>query len=374
LSHRIAFRLNRSLFDDLKAAPPTKALWAPTRLFLVAVSISLLLVTVAAIAGGLMLLFGDHQFGLRVVGFFLVLIGLELRPRWPSWKIELGVISRSEVPEMFGLVDAVADKLGAPRIVTIAVDEHWNASCGRRGLRREPALVIGLPLWAALSPAGRLALLGHELGHLINGDPARGVLTEPALNTFARIAAVFDPRSLVRAFSSQLALFGWLGGMLTSVVFTPIWWAARWTQVGLRMVVSRDHQRSEIYADAVAVRLAGTAGAAELFDALLLSEQVHTAVARSARRGDPVDQWGLDAAKARQVTDARHRVEEQASLREEASLFASHPPSGLRRRLIDAWPETDTDAIELINSDRWQKIDARLASQYRRVQRVLTTS
>ena len=367
-SHRVAFRLNRSLYDELIAGPPPKPSWTRARVFLILVSLLLLAATLTGVVGGLLLLFG-HQFGLRIVGFFLVLIGLELRPRWPRWKVEFGIVARTDAPDLYALVDEISDHLHAPRVTTIAVDEHWNASCGRRGLRREPTLVIGLPLWAALSPAGRLALLGHELGHLINADPARGILTEPALVTFSRVSDLFDPRHLVRAFSGQVAFIGWLGGMLAQLVFTPIWWMTRWIQLLLWMIASRDHQRAEIYADAIALRLAGSEGATELFDALMLATRLETAVSRSARRGEAPSEWHEHAAQAR--ADAQHKVRvlEQASLRGQASLFATHPPSGMRRRLGVAWPTNPPS--DLIDSPRWTAIDASLPRQYERVRRAL---
>ena len=369
VSHRIAFRLNRALLDDLTQAPPARPTWNRVRIFLVAASLLLTAASLSMIVGGVLLLFG-HQFGLRVVGFFMLLIGLEIRPRLGRWRVEVGVLSRTEAPHLFALVDEIADELGAPRIGTLAVHEHWNASCGRRGLRREPTLVIGLPLWSALSPAGRTALLGHELGHLVNRDATRGLVTQSALTTFARIAALFFPRYLVRTRFARLGLASWLGGYVVGIVFTPIYYLATWTQVGLWSIASRDHQRAEIYADVVGLKLAGTAGAMELLDTLLFHETVRTAVARSARRGDPVDAWHENAVTARAEALGRARVAEQSSLRREASLFGSHPPSGLRRRLVSSWPSAT--AGPLVASDHWLPIDDELSERYKRVRRALS--
>ena len=45
----------------------------------------------------------------------------------------------------------------------------------------------------SLTAGERVALLGHELGHFVNGDPRRGLLTQPALTMLASAADLFRP-------------------------------------------------------------------------------------------------------------------------------------------------------------------------------------
>ena len=385
LSHRLAFGMNRALVAELRGGPPPRPRWTPTRVFLVSVSAVLTGATVGGIIAGLSLLLFAHQFGLRVLGFFLALIALELRPRLMPWPIERGFLSRAESPEFFALLDDIADRLHAPRLTTVAVDEYWNASCGRRGWHREPTLVIGMPLWAALSPQGRVALLGHEIGHLVNSDPVRGLLTEPALATFGRLSNLFDPRGLVRipglsdlddlyqfgrGGGPRLIAFAWLGSLLSTIVFTPIWWTTRWIQTGLTITAARDHQRAELHADAIALALAGSDGVAELLDCLLFSDRIQTAVARSARRGDSPELWYQAAVAERAAAQPARRVSEQNSIRVQASMFAKHPPQGLRCRLIELWPTLGPS--ELVDPARWSAINSSLASQFRQARHALT--
>src|SRR5262249_26321605 len=44
-------------------------------------------------------------------------------------------------------------------------------------------LVIGMPLFSILSDEERLAVLGHEVGHFVNGDPTRTIFIGTAINT-----------------------------------------------------------------------------------------------------------------------------------------------------------------------------------------------
>ena len=371
-SHHIGYRLDKETLAELTAAPPPRPKVTVAKVFLAIVSLVLAACTVIGIIGGLMLMFGDHMYWARILGFFLLLLSLEIRPRWPQSEVEVGAVERTSAPELYRLVDEIADRIGAPHIHTIVLDSDWNASCRRSGLRRRPILTLGLPFWSALSPAARLALLGHELGHLVNGDPTQRLLTQPALTTFARLANVFDPRRRVPRGGQRILVFSWAGAMFSGFVFAPVWFVARWINFGLRMVAARDHQRAEIYADAVGLQLGGDAGAAELLDALLFDDELLTAVRRSSARGEDPEQWRVHAAEARTLAAKRRAIEVQHSLRIEASLFSSHPPTGMRIRLVDAWPAEP--ATDLLTPERSRRVDASLAEPYRRTRRALAHS
>jgi heat shock protein HtpX len=169
-SHNLAFTLNARVFDELRVSRPSRPRWTWTKVLLTAVSVTLAVGVLAMVGGGIYLITAA-PFGWKIVGLFLVLIGIELRPRVPRLRAELGRTERADAPALFSIIDEVAGKVGAPRIDLLVLDESYNAWCGRFGIRRRCVLGLGLPLWGALSADGRLALLGHELGHLVNGDP-----------------------------------------------------------------------------------------------------------------------------------------------------------------------------------------------------------
>lgn len=369
-SHRVAYALNQRLAAHLAAAPPSRPGWTAAKVALAVASLGFVVAWLAGLVYGVYLVANAEVPG-KLLGILLIGIGIEVRPRVPRLRSDFGAVSRSDAPELYGLVDDICARLGAPHIERILLDDAMNASCGRSGLRRTPVLVIGLPLWSALTPAARLALLGHEVGHLVNGDPNRGLLTEPAMTTLARLAMLVNPRHFTAPANRGFTGYELIANAIALVVLTPVERLLRWTQMGLWMIAARDHQRAEIFADALAVTLAGTAGATELMRVLVTFDSVQTAVARSARQGESPEMWHQRAQLSLRDLESRERVQEQFSIRVGSSMFSSHPPSGIRLRLVRAWPSTEPqhDAAPA----QFAEVDSQLASHYRRVGRALAT-
>ncbi|WP_328822533.1 M48 family metalloprotease [Micromonospora rubida] len=95
------------------------------------------------------------------------------------------------------------------------MDGALNAYATAVGPRRRRVLCLGLPLWGSLPAQERVALLGHELGHFVNGDPRRSLLT-PA---FTMLGAAADLLRPVRTVS---------GGGLLEQAGEAIGWAFGW--------------------------------------------------------------------------------------------------------------------------------------------------
>src|SRR2546423_2523593 len=128
-----------------------------------------------------------------VPGLLLVLIAVELRPRFGRLPRNVAVLRRDETPEIHALVERVAKAVGAPPPQVICVDDQFNAMAGVYGLRRRRVLVLGMPLWQSMAPQQRVALLGHELGHFVNGDPRRGLGLQPVYRNLSTVVALLAP-------------------------------------------------------------------------------------------------------------------------------------------------------------------------------------
>jgi hypothetical protein len=115
------------------------------------------------------------------------------RPRFGRVPKYATKVTPAEAPELYRLVGDVAAALSAPVPAVYVEEDVFNASASRVGLRRRPVLVLGLPLWNVLSAQQRVALLGHELGHFVNGDPRRGLLVQPAVGGLQRLDAWLVP-------------------------------------------------------------------------------------------------------------------------------------------------------------------------------------
>lgn len=120
---------------------------------------------------------------LKVVGlkialvllFFLILVvkAMFVKLEAPAGR----ALTRRESPALFATIDALRNKLGAPRFHHVLLTNDFNAAVvqvprlGLLGWHRN-YLLLGLPLLQSLAPAQFEAVLAHELGHLAGGHAA----------------------------------------------------------------------------------------------------------------------------------------------------------------------------------------------------------
>jgi hypothetical protein len=67
------------------------------------------------------------------------------------------------------------------------------------GLRRRRVVHIGIPLWFTLEPQPRVAVLGHEVGHFVNGDLRRSLLVGSSIDTLIELVQALTPERYVDA-------------------------------------------------------------------------------------------------------------------------------------------------------------------------------
>ncbi|MDQ7908361.1 M48 family metallopeptidase [Phytohabitans sp. ZYX-F-186] len=304
-----------------------------------------------------------HDFPSLTIPFGLAALGLAatLRPRFGRLDASAETLDRERAPALFELVDEVAAAVGTAPPDVVAVDNNFNAYATSVGLRRIRVLCLGLPLWGALPPQERVALLGHELGHFVNGDVRRTLLTQPA---FTMLGTTAD---LVRPVETGHSGVESLGAMLAEIVQRMLARLLFGAHVLLVWLGQRDSQRAEYLADELAAKAGGSAAAAGTFDVLLLCEAVEMVVRREARAGHGPDRWRIAADEARASAAASLPALRQLSIRDRASLFASHPPQGLRHRMIRE-REWHHPAVALTEA-RLKRIDAELARHYARIAR-----
>ena len=103
---------------------------------------------------------------------FLVLIYVVLRAMWVRLEPPQGrVLTSSECPELFRLIEEVRLKVQAPGVDSVLLTSDFNAAIvqhprfGAFGGTRN-YLMLGLPLMQSLSPEEFQAVMAHEFGHL----------------------------------------------------------------------------------------------------------------------------------------------------------------------------------------------------------------
>ncbi|MBW4720299.1 M48 family metallopeptidase [Saccharothrix obliqua] len=368
----VARRLDARQFAAYSAAPPTRPEWTAARVALIATSAVLTLAVLGGLVLGVRLVLRDFPSFWAVPGLLLIGLAWELRPRLGRLGGEWAEVTRGTAPTLFALLDRIGAAAGAPAPHVVALDFDFNASAGVHGLRRRRRLTLGLPMWGVLAPGQRVALLAHEFGHFVNGDPARGVATSPALLTPGLIADMVSPSASVTGSNPFVELVEAVIAPLQRLVARGF----LLVQAGLLVVASRDRQRAEYCADAVAVRLAGTDATAALMDDLVAADQLMGAVA-AAERGVRATATARHAhpgpatwrAAAERVRATLSPAELRAASVDGSTLWDSHPPAGLRARAVESWPHRE--AAVTLSAEDSARIDAELARWYARAGRDL---
>lgn len=369
-THALAYRLTRQQFTDLAGRTLTRPRLSAARMVTVAASILLLTGVLALAVGGAWLL-AIWTFPSIVLGTAMLGLAAAVRPRLGRVDPDIEVLSRDQAPALFRLIEEVAAAVDAPVPHIVAVGRQFNAYATSVGLRRRRVLCLGLPLWGALNPQERIALLGHELGHFVNGDVRRGLLTQPALTMLGSMADLVRPVDTI-SLGEQGGAVGAIGTVSETLANAFQWVLAR-LLFGAHLVLVwiglRDTQRAEYLADEMAAKAAGSAAAADLFDAFLAVEVIDMVVRREARAEQGAARWRAAADETRAAGASRLPLLRQLSIRDDVSLFASHPPAGLRARMVEG-RQWRTPAVVLTET-RAEQIDAELAKEYERARRDL---
>jgi Zn-dependent protease with chaperone function len=357
VDHWIAFRLNARAFARVGTRPPARRAGLLARLVLTAVALPVLALAPACLALAAYLVAIGTPSG-PVLAFFLVLLALVIRPRVPRLSRDAWVVTRSSTPKLFGLLDRVAAASSAHVPQTVILYPTANAFVAMLGLRRR-LLAIGLPLWAGLAPQQRVALLAHEMGHLVNHDIRRGRIVGVARRTlFELLGFLFD---LARRTA-------WLA---TPILLLPAA-ALGLANALLLLIGQRDGQRAEYLADEIAATVAGTDAVAGLLDATLMLDDVRQSIATTYTDGGDPAAWRTAAERVESALHDRLPLLRQRSVREGASLLASHPPTGLRAGRLHRRPY-QTPAV-MLTAEEAAQVDIELSEWYRRLRTRLADS
>lgn len=226
----------------------------------------------------------------------------------------------TEFPQLYDLVRRIAAAEEAPMVRRIHWDARFNASASRR--LSGPTLTIGMPLWLALRPTERVAVLAHEMAHFRNGDPRRGWMVGLAMT---QLGEWHRAMAGLRGFE----------GVVAAVLAIPVRLAA---DVLERLSYSTS-QRAEYYADLVAASVASTDA---MVDSLAVSDSGLTTVAGAFQRAarEQADVWPiLRAAFAGLPETERERRRRAAAQDDELDSESTHPPTGHRITVLRLHPE-----------------------------------
>lgn len=375
LSTRLGERIFAGAARDWGAgaeARRTRTLWAASIL-----SLAILLLPLILLGAGLWLVLFDFPNLMTIVlGVVLIVTGIAMRPRTP--KLPKRCFARDDLPTLAALSDRVAVALKAPRIEHFALDSKFNASVMRAGWRRETVLTLGLVLWQALDDDERIALIGHEMAHLANDDPARQGLVASALQTLDGLRYLLTPTQYLDEYGNTH--HNQMGGGLIDIVTNSMLGIVLYLVEALEFALIRlfyvESQRAEYLADALAAEVAGRDAAMRGLDKLLTGELIRIEALRYARIGKPDGTALIDrlaGAVRNPDAEARARLIEKETA-EGVSVDRTHPPSHFRIAFLAAFEarpamitpqDVDFDAIgrelaphiERIGLDLDQRLD-----------------
>jgi heat shock protein HtpX len=347
--------------EALRGRPLTRPGWSTGRAVATGVALLVHALVLSALGAGAWLCTRGFPSLVLIPGLVLVAVAVGCWPRFAPLPRHATVLPPGAAPALRELVGRVAAAVGVPepRFICLAdaFSAGFSADGGRYGVLHRRYLSIGVPLWTALGPQQRVALLAHQLAHFTDGNPRRGRLIGPADTVLVRLASVFTPgrdvtiRALqdpaivaavaggaVRQVSSTQGMV-WIGELLVKPVFAAIRGTVTLVRLALVAPSRRDTWRAEYFSDALAAEVAGSVAVTELLDLMLCAEPVVMMLRQQARTRAPVSTWPAVAAAVRYEGAPRLRTRRESSVREGASPYAMHPPLGLRADLVESRPE-----------------------------------
>lgn len=254
-------------------------------------------------------------------------------------------VSRSDYPQLYALVDHVADALHTSRVDVIKVTEHYNAAIGEYGWRkskRKKILYLGLPMLTILNDQEKIALLAHELSHSLNGDLKRGPYIRVALSNLIEIYHFLVPdrgATLSDSISGPLVYLS----ELVSVFFSKI---AAWFIYGLINLFSHllfvQSQIAEYYADAGAAKLSGTQAVLALLEKSHYTDTYALTVQKVAL--NPRQHNFFQTLQAEFTNVPAREIErlQLVSRLYESRLDNTHPPTAYRIEFLSSNPQPGT--------------------------------
>ncbi|MFD3457022.1 M48 family metalloprotease [Streptomyces sp. NPDC058691] len=368
---RLSRAYGEELFGRMTSARPPRPLRGSAYASAYAVAGFVHLLTLAVAAGGVWLAVTGWEAVLpAVLGALLLGLAWLMRPRLNRVPRDGVRVGRGDAPALYGLLDEVADALGAPRADVVVVDGEANASVMVAGFRRRAVLTIGLGLWEPLTPQQRIAVLGHEFGHLVNGDARQGLFVGSACRALAQWYVLLRPDDDTRGL-------GLIETVARLAMYPPAYAALLLLRL-LEHLTLRASQQAEYLADDFAARTGSSAAAMDLMDALLLVDAAsfwlhrQGVSARTVHRGtggrEP-DEAVWERLREYMASIPPHEVERRRRLSVLTAHMedSTHPPTHLRRAALAVRELRQADVV--IDVARAKEIDAGLAPARRELGR-----
>ncbi len=196
----------------------------------------------------------------RVAVPSIVALGLSLLTSlWVRMEAPAGIpVTARGAPRLFGLIERVRQRIGAPPVDEVRIMAHCNAAVAevpRHGVFGLPRryLVLGLPLLEAVSEEELTAILGHEFAHLHHQHVSRHRTALRLLISWRYLRLVMDG-----------------GGHWAGFLFRPF---IRWYVPRYEAICSAQLRVNEFESDALGARVTGATVAAVALTRILITDR-----------------------------------------------------------------------------------------------------
>ena len=275
-----------------------------------------------------------------VLSVLLLLIAWEVRPRLRTPKLD-AAMTRGTAPASFAVLDQVARVTASRPADFIVVSADVNASFGRNGWRGPRVLTIGLPLWNVLTDDQRLALLGHESGHDVNGDIRSLIVVGTAIDALRGWSWLLQPTGRKWGIGrSSFSVFA-IAELLVPLLLLPLSVVMGAMAVGLSRLAARSGQRAEYQADDLAAVVAGSDAAMAMLDQLLVAERTLESMQITLRADRQADVWTRQRDLTASIPDSQRERWRRVAARQLHRSDAGHPPTLLRVAMLRSRPRRD---------------------------------
>lgn len=316
---------------------------------------------VFAAAGLGLFLFDFPNLLTLIFGFCFVSIGWMLRPR--RQKMPPGALDLDSLPETFALLDQIAGQMAAPRVSKLVLTNEFNAFAAQIG--KDNLIGIGSLLWLASDRQQRIALLAHEMGHLVNQDARRGALPAQALDTLDGWLHLVAPDFYQDTNTGVIERES--HGLIGDFLLGSLRMAIELVMLAVLKLYFASLQQDEYKADALAAQVAGVGAKTALLDLMVRIEA--SAPLRSGilpRR----DETGCGFLS--RIAETPNRMPEDAVARamnlhreEKMSLDATHPPTVYRKAFVDGLPnELLKNPLQFL---QWEAVEAELHEHFEKI-------
>lgn len=148
-------------------------------------------ISTLAILGVAIYFFSTNSTGLSLLGIALVMLWigviLPYRKQFPG-----RVIRREDFPELYGMIDEIGERMNVPPVDMIIINEEY-IGYALHLKRKKRALVLGIPLYSALTLEEKIAAISHHMSQLAHPNISHNFFIERAKHVLHAWLETIDP-------------------------------------------------------------------------------------------------------------------------------------------------------------------------------------